>query len=180
MSLNYVEKGIIDINGICDPTTLDLDAYPYWTQISIPETLVVPEQKPDIEQVNSVNATVEIVRTKVIVTPTSVGPNEEGKFVTGRKLIVEGNIVQGVSYTALEPQQSVHSAHFSVPFSSFIVIPETILIDGADVDTLLINFQINSCIEDIYVESFCARQIFKNVTLLLQAVPAAVIVCSDC
>ncbi|WP_416176466.1 hypothetical protein [Clostridium sp.] len=115
MGLNYGGKGIIDINGICDPTTIDLTTYPYWTQISIPETLVVPEQKPDIEEINSINASVEIVRTKVIVTPTSDGENIEGKILTGRKLIIEGNVVQSVSYTALEPEQSVHSAHFAVP-----------------------------------------------------------------
>jgi hypothetical protein len=48
------------------------------------------------------------------------------------------------------------------------------------VDTLEINFQINPCIEDIFVESYCGRRIFKNVTLLLQAIPAAVVACSDC
>ncbi|WP_416176465.1 hypothetical protein [Clostridium sp.] len=47
-------------------------------------------------------------------------------------------------------------------------------------DTLEINFQINPCIEDIFVESYCGRRIFKNVTLLLQAIPAAVVACSDC
>ena len=179
MSLKYIANDIIDINGICDPTTIDIDTYPYWTQTSVTETLVIPEQKPDIEQINSINASVEVIRTKVIVTPTSVGANEEGKIITGRKLIVEGNVVQSVSYTALEPAQSMHSAHFAVPFSAYIVIPETILIDGVDVDTLYINFQVNSCIEDIFVESFCTRYIFKNVTLFLQAVPAAIVACSD-
>ena len=181
MSLVCVEQEIIDINGLCDPTSLDLTTNPYWTQISIPETLIIPEQKPDIEQINSVNVSAEIIRQKVIVTPTSAVRNVEGKLVSGRKLIVEGNICQNVSYTALVPDQSVHTAHFVVPFSAYIVIPVTITVGGVTVDTLEVNFQVNTCIEDVFIKSFCARQIFKNVTLLLQAVPSPLAVCpEDC
>ena len=181
MSLVCVEQEIIDINGLCDPTTFDFTVNPYWTQISIPETLEIPMQKPDIEQINSVNVSAEIIRQKVIITPTSTGANVEGKIVTGRKLIIEGNICQVVSYTARVPDQKVHTAHFAVPFSAYIVIPIEILINGVPVPTLDLNFQVNACIEDVFIKSFSDRQIFKNITLLLQAVPSPSSVCpEDC
>lgn len=166
-----VKDEIIDIVGLCDPSTLDLNSNPYWTQISISESLTIPEQKPDIEQINSVNISVEIARKKVIVTPKSLAANEEGKTLTGNKLIIEGNLCQSISYTADVPEQSVHTAHFVVPFSAYIVIPEVL--------NPQINYQVNPCVEDVFVNRFCKRQIFKNVTLLLQAVPAPNAGCPD-
>jgi hypothetical protein len=163
--MNCITTDIIDIVGLCDSTSLNLDANPYWTQLSIPENLLVPEEKPEIEQINSVNISVEIIRQKVVVTPK--GRNIEGKIETGRKLIIEGNLCQAISYTGAVLEQSVHTAHFIVPFSAFIIIPLKI----RETDTLHINFQINPCIEDVFVKSFCGCEIFKNVTLLLQAVP---------
>lgn len=48
-------------------------------------------------------------------------PNEEGTCLTGRKLIVEGTLKQKVVYTADVDVQSVHSAHYEIPFSAFII-----------------------------------------------------------
>lgn len=169
----------IDIIGLCDPTIIDYNFtdYPYWTQISIPENLIIPSHKPDIEQINSVNISVNILRKKVIVTPVSTGANQEGKILTGRKIIIEGELCQTIQYTADVPEQSVHSAHFIVPFSAFIVVPNKI----KGVDTLNINFDINPCVEDVFVKAFSNREIFKNVTLFLQAVPTASEECfSEC
>jgi len=183
MSIQCSKSGSIDIIGLCDPTVInyDLTTYPYWTQVSIPENLVIPEQKLDIEEINSVKVSVNILRKKVIVTPTSTdttgapSENEEGKILTGRKIIVEGELCQTVQYTADVPEQSVHSAHFIVPFSAFIVVP----IDIGGVDTLDINFEINSCVEDVFIIDYCKRNLFKNVTLFLQAVPTVGEECSN-
>lgn len=166
-----VKDQIIDIVGLCDISSIDLNSFPYWTQISIPETLILPESKPDIEQINSVSVSVEIIRRKVIITPVSKAPNEEGKNLSGNKLIVEGTLCQSVSYTADLPAQSVHSAHFVVPFSAYIVIPQT--------TDLNINYQVNACVEDVFIKNICKRQIFKNVTVLLQAVPTPNSGCPD-
>lgn len=160
---------LIDVKTFCNITDEALDEYLYWTQIFIPETLVIPDLKPDIEQINSVKVEVEILRKKVIITPTSDPvENQEGKILTGRKLIIEGQLCQTVTYTAQVPKQSVHTAHFIVPFSAFIVVP--VLINSTD--TLDINFRINACVEDVFIKQVCPRQIFKNVTLLLHAQPA--------
>lgn len=169
----------IDIAGLCDINAFDLNLNPYWTEISIPETLIIPSQKPSIEQINSVNISANIVKSKVIVTPRCPEadsvfiPNYEGRIVTGRKLIVEGQLCQTVTYTADLPAQTVHSVHFVVPFSAYIVIPKYITIgEETDIDTLGVNFQVNVCVEDLFIKEFLDRCIFKNVTLLLQAVPA--------
>jgi spore morphogenesis protein SipL len=174
MSNRCIDFNDIEIFGLCDPENVnfDLTNNNFWTQISIPENLLLPEEKPDIEEINSVNVNVQIIRRKVITTPDSStstlnGENREGKKLTGRKLIIEGLLCQTVTYIAANDEQTVNSVQFSIPFSAFIVVPKTI----DNEDTKKITFEINTCIEDVFIIDISPRQIFKNVTLLLQAVP---------
>lgn len=192
MNCECLVQDIIDVAGLCDLSTIDLQTFPFWTEISVPETLIIPERKPDIEQINSVNVAVKIIRQKVIPTPispmitiptkcptTRVEMNIEGRVLTGRKLIVEGELCQTVNYTALVPEQTVHSAHFVIPFSAYIVIPKMIPEDKCGTDTLNLNFQVLACVEDVFIKEFSRRSIFKNVTLLLQAIPSPISGCPD-
>ncbi|HHN8249672.1 DUF3794 domain-containing protein [Clostridioides difficile] len=175
---------LVDVSGLCNTNDVTnvISQYPYWFQMYIPETLNVPTQKPDIEQINSVNVSVDILRTKVVRTPISpVDANNdfianlEGKVSTGRKLIVEGVLCQKISYTADKETQSVHSAHFYVPFSGYIVIPQEITFNNVTpkitLDSLDIDYQVNACIEDLSISKLDARTILKHITLLLYAVP---------
>lgn len=175
---------LIEVTGICTASdvTAVIKDYPYWIQMYIPETLEIPPQKPDIETINSVNISVDIMRSEVIITPISQEnqngemvaiSNLEGKRVTGRKLIIEGTLCQKVTYTALLPNQPVHSAHFYVPFSSYIVVPKEYTFPGSteSIDSLDINYDVNACIEDLSVCALDDRRILKQVTLLLYAVP---------
>lgn len=54
--------------------------------------------------------------TSVLVLNT----NEEGTCLSGRKIIVEGTLDQKVVYTALVPEQRVHSFEKSIPFTTYI------------------------------------------------------------
>ncbi|MGL5346734.1 MAG: DUF3794 domain-containing protein [Peptostreptococcaceae bacterium] len=183
MNCNPCNMDLIDVSGLCSPESINfitpdpatgVPGNIYWSQMYIPETLSIPPQKPDVEEINSVNISVNIIRKQVIVTPSSgVNDNLEGKKLTGRKLIVEGELCQKVTYTACDKEQSIHSAHFYVPFSAYIVVPETVIFDTLEgpIDSLDINFQVNACVEDLIIKSFTCRHIYKNVTLLLQAVP---------
>ncbi|WP_343338692.1 hypothetical protein TPELB_08950 [Terrisporobacter petrolearius] len=158
------------IFGSCNTSKITLDANKpetlNWTEISVPEILNVPCEKPDIEHIDQVHAKAEVTCVKLIETPylfDNVGvydvvrlttnssdeleiseiiaenaivfiqkpdnpdqliitkPNEEGTCLTGRKLIVEGILKQKVVYTADVDVQSVHSAHYEIPFSAFII-----------------------------------------------------------
>lgn len=110
-------------------------------------------------------------------------PNAEGTLLTGRKLIVEGVINQKVVYTALLPTQPVHSAHYSIPFSAFMIAyakfegmtynlendcftytpGQPIVVDLNE------EFNVTPYIEDIFAYALDERTIFKNVTLFLKA-----------
>lgn len=180
------EKDLVEVSGICDPqnTSEVISNYPYWKQMYISESLEIPEIKPDIEQVNSIVVSTNIIKSAVISTPRSYDdtgatpiaePNLEGKILTGRKLIIEGQICQQIEYTANEETQPVHSVEFYVPFSSYIIVPLTVPITTANgtinVDTLNVKFDVNACIEDVTACASDERRILKQVTLLLSAVP---------
>lgn len=125
--------------------------------------------------------------------------NAEGTCLTGRKLIIEGTLKQKVVYTAEVSTQSVHSAHYEVPFIAFIIPyakfegleyqenievydPETnssklingYILSGNNniVVDLCEEFNIEKCIEDIYVYALDKRKVFKNVTVFLKAIPS--------
>lgn len=125
-------------------------------------------------------------------------PNAEGTCLSGRKLIIEGTLKQKIVYTAEVDSQSVHSAHYEIPFIAFIIPyakfegleymegivvydPETggsktingyICGVGEEITVdLCEEFTIEKCIEDIYVYPLDLRRIFKNVTIFLKAKP---------
>jgi len=152
--------------GLCDLSDFDTDST-NWAQISIPEMLTIPAVKPNIESIDKIYINSKITTTKVIETPVSpivngeLFPNPEGLVLTGWKLLVEGFLCQTLVYTADECEQSVHSAHFNMPFSTYIVLPTDTTID----DT----FKVRVCIEYVFAKVLTPRTIFKNVTVYLQA-----------
>lgn len=157
-----IEDGFYDVIGLCDVDTTPLTTDLAWTEISIPEVLKIPCVKPDVEAVNKVFVKAKIISKRVVSTPDSLGAeNAEGTKVTGKKLVVEVVLQQKIVYTALEREQSVHSAHFNIPFSAFIVLPTTATLDD--------EYCVETCIEDVYVKVLNDREIFKNVTLFLRA-----------
>lgn len=168
MFCSCVNNQTVEIIGLCDMTLTNTHLTTAWTEISIPEALEIPSQKPDVESVEKVFVNVKIISKRLVVTPvpTTVGPppapspatpNQEGTLLSGFKLVVEGLLTQKIIYTADEPTQSVHSADFSIPFSAFIVVagPATTV------------YCVDVCVEDVFVKVLSARKIFKNTTLLL-------------
>lgn len=156
-------KDNYEIIGICNTNKMSpMINTEAWTQLSIPQVVIMPEDRPDIEDINKVYNKVEITSTNIIGTPCSDIPNAEGLSLTGKKLIVEGNICQTVIYTSKTACQSVHPAHFKIPFCSYIVI-------DPDTDIELDKYCVSPCIEDVYAQVLSERLIFMNITLFLLA-----------
>ena len=146
-----------------------------WTEFYLPEIVDIPIQKPDMEGIVEVHSCVEIISQRVIKTPVVMGytddagnsiagediPNAECTNLTGRKLIIEVFLKQKVIYTAADDEQSLHSANFEIPFSTFIIIEK---------DTPLSQqFRITPYIEDIFVSRLSERSVFKNTTIFIKA-----------
>lgn len=160
--------GVTPWDEICGP----LD---YFTEIAIPETVEIPCQKPDMEDLLSVMVNAEILSTRLIKTPVST--SYEGQILSGFKLIIELKLKQKIKYVADEPTQSVHAAHFEKTISSiFVILPEEI--NGCDTERLFKNKKliVTPYVEDIYAAKMDCRKIFKNIVVLVQVTPPA----NDC
>lgn len=85
----------------------------HYKQISIHENLLIPAVKPEIEQILEVIARPFIDECNIIDTPV------------GKKQVIRGHIYQTIIYVADVPCQSVHAAHFDIPFCDFEELPCT-------------------------------------------------------
>ncbi|MDK2802374.1 MAG: DUF11 domain-containing protein [Oscillospiraceae bacterium] len=143
-----------------DPATNSiLQAISLFKQFNLENYLSIPEQKPDMEQINEITGLIEISNYYTIDTP--IGLSEEGQTLTGNKLIIHGILTLTLNYTADIPEQSVHSSQYCVPFSSFIVIPKEFSINCSA--------GIKGLVEDIYFNQTTNRCFFTNATVILIA-----------
>lgn len=149
---------MIEVGGISNSYPLYSNTF---KQFQIQEFLSIPAEKPDMENIIKINAHAEVISTNIIKTPCSV--SSEGQRLTGLKMIVEGKITQNIEYISNSPLQSVHSAEFTAFFSNYIILDECITPDTP--------IQVNCYIEDLYINQIDTRRFFKNVMILLDAVP---------
>lgn len=74
--------------------------------------IFVPSEKPDIECINEVKVEMNIEEYKII------------KSILGPKMLVYGFVNVQIIYVADNCQQSLHSAHCSIPFCDFVLIKD--------------------------------------------------------
>ncbi len=147
----------IIINGVNPVFPLSTSA---WKEFSVMENLVIPQQKPNIKRITSLNIAAEILSFEVVRTPVT-NKNFEGIISTGYKLIVKGKLIQFIEYIADKCEQTAHSAHFEVPFCTYVVLPDY-YVPGNSIT-------VNSIVEDVFVEQTSSRSFFKNVTMFVYA-----------
>ena len=160
---NYEVIGLCDISKFAKSGKIATNKP--WTQITIPEILTIPRNKPNIESIDKIYINVLIEKTRIISTPKTANnvTSIEGLKLTGKKLLVDGYLCQTIVYTADNCSQTVHSTSFKIPFSTFIVIE-------ADADIDNDKYCVKTCIEDVFAKPLNSRVIFKNVTLFLLAI----------
>lgn len=126
-----------------------LDYYPSKERLldckecSTTDIVYIPCKKPKIESINEIKVCICVDDYRIIET------------ILGPKIIVSGKKKFKVIYTALNREQSVHSAHWELPFYEFILIKDlcyekckkiigSIFVGLEDVCT---NFYNKNCIE---------------------------------
>ena len=157
---NYQVIGLCDIEKFNEKIKNFKDNS--WTQITLPEKLKIPSNKASVKSITKVYLDIQITSTKIIKTPTSDMPNVESLKVTGRLLLVSGEICQNIIYISDSLYSSVHSIKFRVPFSTYIIIDKNA---NSDKD----NYCIYPCVEDVFVNILDERTLSKSVTLFLFA-----------
>ncbi|MGL6104788.1 DUF3794 domain-containing protein [Romboutsia sp.] len=154
--MGSVQRSLISYQGIdsCQYTNIK-----NFKQFNIDYIFCIPCQKPNIEQVIKVSVEPCVEHHEVVKTP--VGISLEGQEVTGYKLLVSGDMKLKVEYVADEPTQSVHTAHTTFPFCSYIVLPATFNPSSMIFPTI--------AVEDVFSEQMDCRCVYNNITMLLVA-----------
>lgn len=128
-------------------------------QINIDAYLNILDKEPDISEINDIKGTIDIEKYNVIKTP--VAKSSEGKKLSGYKLLVHGKINHIVEYISCETIQSIHSSYYSIPFSTYIVLPK----DFKQGNKICVE----GIVEDIYFDIIDKRCFFKSTTMMLIA-----------
>lgn len=76
-------------------------------QVVVKQEFTIPEPKPDVEQIISVEKTVKVINTEVIK----------------NKVIVDGQLNLQIVYVAALPDQPVHHTHATIDFTHFVELP---------------------------------------------------------
>lgn len=132
-----------------------------WKHTVINERIVIPDSMPDIKSIKSVNLSMKITSSNFIITPDSVTiPNVEGTYLTGLKLVVNGEVNETITYDSGEACK-LYSFNHKEPFTTFIVMDPNFNISNP--------VCLKSCIEGVLVQQISCRQIVKDVAIFVTA-----------
>lgn len=143
---------------IQDTKNVDI-ALSNFRQIDKDEYLKIPNEKPDIGEIDGVSASIEVVSTHIIKTP--IVSSIEGQILTGYKLLINGYISETIEYTSEDDSQVMYSINYEMPFSDYIILPVDFNINS--------RVEVEGKVENIYYKKLNKREFFNNATLLLVA-----------
>lgn len=134
-------------------------------QIAVTEQLIIPEVKPDVEQVNQVFTNAKVTEKKIVCI------KDLRCHQLSFKVIIKGELKEKIIYTACKKDQPVHSAGFIRPFYGFVLLDFDLKCRercwDPDISNILANLiKVNVCVEDVTVEMVNSRELKKFITLL--------------
>lgn len=106
-----MKNDLIEICGITSPKSFpQCEVGCPCTELCETDKLFIPSEKPSMEDILQVFVKIHVESYKIICTPI------------GEKLVIKGCKCIKVMYTAKDICQTVHTAHFEVPFCTFILL----------------------------------------------------------
>lgn len=156
--MNNTMKNLIRYEGI-NPSTNLCGNQTNYKQSNFDGVQCIPACKPNIEQIVKVWGSVDISHYEIVDTP--VGTSVEGQQLTGRKMLLVGDITFKVQYVACDMERSVHTAHVSSPFCEYIVLPANY--------NVYCYLAPQAYVEDVYVNLLDFRSFFYNIMILFVA-----------
>ena len=159
-TFDYVLRDQQTGKGQTEKVTSGVDAnITNFKQIVINSKVCIPKAKPDVEELD--DATAELAIHDYYVVETVAGISNEGQRLSSYKLIIHGELNISVEYTALCEDQALHSAEWSIPFTTFIILP-------ADYDPDM-TIDVSGIIENVDATVSCLRDVDLNVFVLVIA-----------
>ena len=157
----YEIVGLCDIQKFNEKISSFVDKS--WSQISISDNLILSGDKPSIKTITKTFVDVKITSNKIINTPKSNDPNVEGMSLTGKLLLITGEILQRVLYVSNNTiTDAVNSFKIKTPFTTYIVIDE-------DVEINEDRYCVFPCIEYASLRPINDKTLSQNITMFLFA-----------
>lgn len=151
-------KNLVQYSGV-EKKLPDLMCVKGFKEINLEHYLELPERSMDIRQIISVTAKAEASCTRMKETMSAA--SFEGQILTGRNLIVEGEIQLKLQYVEGKPSSQAQGISLRRPFCSYVVIDKDIP-SG-------IPIAVKAYIQDIYAKIVDSRNIYFNVNMMLVA-----------
>lgn len=103
----------VEVSGITPKNRLPkCDRFSFCKEFVETDKCCIPSQKPDIYEICNIAVKVDILETNTICTPM------------GYKVIITGHKYIKVMYSTDDCSSRVHSAHFNIPFTEFILLED--------------------------------------------------------
>ncbi|MPM31904.1 hypothetical protein SDC9_78461 [bioreactor metagenome] len=154
-----VPETTITSPGVTESKVVTVEIGPRSTkEINISGDFTLLDCQPPIDQITEKNVEVEIVSVEKIRTMKNT--SYQGQILTGCKLIVKGNVTLNIEYIGKECNQKVYLANFTVPFMTYIVIPDCCQCVSID--------DITATIQDIYIDKIDCYNLYHNILVELE------------
>ena len=139
-------------------------------QFSLQEELLIPKEKPDVEEIDE-------VKIEFCIDSLSLVPIIDKRCQQlSLKLIISGIIKEKLIYIADLPSQPVHLAHFNTPFCTFTLLEFDIALkkDISCLESKLSHLEeylhVDPCVEAILIREVNSYRFIKCMTILISVV----------
>lgn len=154
----------INYIGISEDLPIDIK---YFKEEVIDSVFFKKENAKPIE--NIVSASVDSKINTIKLLNTSMRTSNEGKKLTGKKLLVEMNLSYSVKYTSSALEKYLYILKSEITKIIYIVVPKEI--DDCNIEDFVRRkkIQVQSLVEDLYIERRTEDSVYIRTLLLLNA-----------
>ncbi|WP_432665822.1 DUF3794 domain-containing protein [Wukongibacter baidiensis] len=149
-------KGLIEYLGVSNNLPKAPSSFKH---LNLQNTLTLSNADPDINEILKVTADTDVIETKIITTPKAT--SFDGKILTGWEVIVENQLELKIEYSTGLVNQPIHIVCFSIPYSTFIILPNYFKPSHS--------VKVSGYIENIHTRHLNKREIFQNTVIFLDA-----------
>lgn len=154
--MSSIIKNLIEYSGLADEIP-EMPNPSCFKQFTISQNLILPDSKPNIKQIIKVMNQSIVKDTSIIKMPEAI--SEKSQALTGKKIIVEGELMHKLEYEADIPSRALHAVYFSYPFCSSIALPKNCKQN--------IPVTVTVYIQDISVQLSEERKLFSSALIFL-------------
>lgn len=132
-----------------------------WSKMTSVKSLKIPNDRPKVNKIQEINIKIKINKINMVDTPKANLNSIEGFKLTGKMLLVTGELCGVIFYKDNEDKRGINCIKFKDEFSTHIVIDKEIT--KTDI------YNVYPCIENIFANILNSETINLNVNLFLFA-----------